>query len=135
MEAVGDRNSVIAFETLSQILLDLDHLSSAIQNLIHEIHLLLLKKVDFGDSLPGILVSLGYLVERLEKNTNKIRGFMFEFIRTLYRVMTVMHHNSIEEHISLTKIMSDIYEERKEMSEANCYVARQNEMFYVKDKE
>lgn len=127
MDADGQRISLVAFDSLTQILADLDRLSSAIQSLIHEIHLLLLKKVEFGDTLPGILVSLGYLVERLEQNTAKIRRFMFEFIRMLYRVTTVMHRNVVAEHISLTKIMGDIYEERGKADEMNCYKIKQTE--------
>jgi NTP pyrophosphatase (non-canonical NTP hydrolase) len=103
----------IALDSLSQIMTELDELSSEIQRLIQNIHLLLMKKVEFGDTLAKILIAIGYLVERIEQNLAKIRRFMFEFIRTLYRVMTVMHRNLIAEHISLTKVMSDVYEDTK----------------------
>ena len=113
--------TIIALDSLSQIMTELDELSSEIQRLIQNIHLLLMKKTEFGDTLPKILIAIGYLVERIEENLAKIRRFMFEFIRTLYRVMTVMHRNLIAEHISLTKVMNDVYEDTKELNEAtNC---------------
>jgi NTP pyrophosphatase (non-canonical NTP hydrolase) len=108
----------IPLDSLSQIMEELDELSSEIQRLIQNIHLLLMRKVEFGDTLAKILIAIGYLVERIELNLGNLRRFMFEFTRTLYRVMTVMHRNLIAEHISLTKVMSDIYEDTKELNEA-----------------
>jgi NTP pyrophosphatase (non-canonical NTP hydrolase) len=108
----------IPLDSLSQIMEELDELSSEIQRLIQNIHLLLMRKVEFGDTLAKILIAIGYLVERIELNLGNLRRFMFEFTRTLYRVMTVMHRNLIAEHISLTKVMSDIYEDTKELNKA-----------------
>jgi NTP pyrophosphatase (non-canonical NTP hydrolase) len=110
--------ALIPLDSLSQIMEELDELSSEIQRLIQNIHLLLMRKVEFGDTLAKILIAIGYLVERIELNLGNLRRFMFEFTRTLYRVMTVMHRNLIAEHISLTKVMSDIYEDTKELNEA-----------------
>ena len=110
--------SVVALDSLSQIMSELDELSSEIQRLIQNIHLLLMTKVDFGDTLAKILIAIGYLVERIEINLAKVRRFMFEFIRTLYRVMTVLHRNLRAEHISLTKVMVEVYEDTKELEEA-----------------
>ena len=119
MEFEPDEGSTfIALDSLSQIVTELDELSSEIQRLIQNIHLLLMKKVEFGDTLPKILIAIGYLVERIEINLGTLRRFMFEFTRKLYRVMTVMHRNLIVEHISLTKVMSDVYEDTKELNEA-----------------
>ena len=116
MEFETDEGSTfIALDSLSQIMTELDDLSSEIQRLIQNIHLLLMKKVEFGDTLAKILIAMGYLVERIEINLGTLRRFMFEFTRTLYRVMTVMHRNLIAEHISLTKVMSDVYEDTKEL--------------------
>lgn len=117
MDLNRDEVSLIALDSLSQIMVELDVLSSEIQRLIQNIHLLLMKKVEFGDTLAQILIALRYLVERIEQNMAKVRRFMFEFIRTLYRVMTVMHRNVIAEHISLTKAMTDVYEDTKELNE------------------
>jgi NTP pyrophosphatase (non-canonical NTP hydrolase) len=108
----------IPLDSLSQIMEELDELSSEIQRLIQNIHLLLMRKVEFGDTLAKILIAIGYLVERIELNLGNLRRFMFEFTRTLYRVMTVMHRNLIADHISLTKVMSDIYEDTKELNKA-----------------
>ena len=118
MDSKTDEVTFLALDSLSLIMAELDELSSEIQRLIQNIHLLLMKKVDFGDILAKLLIAIGYLVERIELNLAKIRRFMFEFIRTLYRVMTVMHRNLIAEHISLTKVMSDFYDDTKELNEA-----------------
>ena len=113
-----EKVTFIALDSISQIMMELDELSSEIQHMIQNIHLLLMKKFEFGDTLATILIAIGYLVERIELNLAKIRRFMFEFTRVLYRVMTVMHRNLIAEHISLTRVMSDIYEDTKELNEA-----------------
>ena len=121
MDPKTDEATFLALDSLSVIMEELDELSSEIQRLIQNIHLLLMKKAEFGDLLANLLIAIGYLVERIEQNLAKIRRFMFEFIRMLYRVMTVMHRNLIAEHISLTKVMSDFYEDCKELNEAQSY--------------
>lgn len=121
MNSKKDEATFLALDSLSVIMAELDELSSEIQRLIQNIHLLLMKKAEFGDILANLLVAIGYLVERIEQNLAKIRRFMFEFIRMLYRVMTVMHRNLIAEHISLTKVMSDFYEDTKELNEAQSH--------------
>lgn len=70
-----------------------------------------MKKVEFGDSLAKILIAIGYLVERIEDNLAKIRCFTFEFVRLLYRAVTVLHRNVTAEHLSLVNTMTNIYEE------------------------
>ena len=121
MDSKTDEATFLALDSLSVIMAELDELSSEIQRLIQNIHLLLMKKAEFGDILANLLIAIGYLVERIEQNLAKIRRFMFEFIRMLYRVMTVMHRNLIAEHISLTKVMSDFYEDSKELNEAQSH--------------
>ena len=119
MALARDENpSLVTLDSLSQIMAELDELSSEIQRLIQNIHLLLMKKVEFGDTLAQILIALAYFVERIEQDMAKVRRFMFEFIRTLYRVLTVMHRNLIAEHISLTSVMNDIDEETNGLTEA-----------------
>lgn len=114
MESNTEDVGLTALDSFSQIMLELDELSSEIQRLIQNIHLFLMKKVEFGDTLAKILIAIGYLVERIELSLAKLRRFMFEFIRTLYRVMTVMHRNLLAEHASLTQVMNDVYEENNE---------------------